>query len=472
MKYMNWLFKASLNNSYLLIFVIILISIFWNNTVFAEENTAVNYLYDLPEVFFQEEWVDSEDNVVIYLLNFHELDNKVIESTTLEGYFSDEAHADSQWQYLEQEALIEFRNIFGGSNSISIESVGSLIDRERNYTSWLMVYPENTGEISLREQYVGMDRIRRAEDDRLLEISLNPRKVSYQRQRIFTEFSFHYGSSSEENSYQTALWLDNTGLETLAVVSRKFQYPDGFERRYYAIQLAAAAVSSESLSRIEGNFLAVGNLTELNEMFDDVDIANTDRIKNNYNNINLTLGIGNQAEYLALNHIRSSNLYKIELSRLSEYDELSYLIDADLSLLEKEGLFLSLRISNLENIFSSDQDQNTFDGSYRIYSPILRSGIGDRVNWSKNLQLGLAYYPLYFNTLSGEGSFNNRVWQLIADYDYQDWKLAYQGSFIEGDDSHQIELEYHLEENIDINLIYGLNCDDQSFFSLAYSFPI
>ncbi|MFP4015662.1 MAG: hypothetical protein ACLFUI_01400 [Halanaerobiales bacterium] len=472
-KYKKLLLCDKLRSTFSIIFIFVLVFIFINTTAFAEENAEAAGLYNLPEVFFQEEWVESEDNIVVYLLNFHQLDNQLIETTSLKGYFSDESDSETRWQYLGKDGLIEFRNILGGSNSISMESISSVTNKEKNYTSWLIAYPNNSSEISLRERYIGLDRIKRAEDERLLEISLNPRKISYQGQQIFSEFSFHYGSSSQENRYETALWLNNTGLETLAVVSRKFDHQGGYERRYYAIQLAAVVVSSEQLSSIDGNFMAIGNLTELNEMFDNVDIANTDgKINASKMTNKLTVGIGNHGEYIVFDHMRGSSNYSIELNRNTEYDNLGYLINADLSLLEKEGLFLSLRISNQENIYYANQDQKISDIGDRIYSPILRLGLLDQLEWNDNFRIALAYYPLSKNTRYGDSVFSDRLWQLRAEYDYQEWNISYEGNFTNNNNHQQIEVEYQLDGNKDIALTYGFDYNDDSFVSLAYCFPI
>jgi len=330
-----------------------------------KEPLKENAFYQLPEFFFQDDWVESADNVNVYLLNFQEIDKEVTESSFFKTYLLEKASSDMSWSYSNQEELIEFINLYNKNNSVTINSSNLNLSKAKNYTSWLMAHEGQSSEIVIRERTLSVDRVKGAEDDRLLKISLTPLQVSLKKQEILTEVNLHYGSSSDENTVKTTIWLDNTRVQTLAVISKKSKTANGERRQYYALQLAAISLPVEQLATIDGSFLAIGNLNGLNKIFDNDDINN----KNEYKDMStLTIGIGSNGERFAYSHSRGKAQYNIELNKSSRYQGLNYSINTDFSLIQKEDLYLSLRVGNENNIKLDKRNYESYDKDSDIYT--------------------------------------------------------------------------------------------------------
>lgn len=452
--------------------IIILIGsfiLFTNTTVTAVEILEDDVFYPLPNLFIQKEWVESKNTAVVYLLNFREIDREVVESNFFQPYFSDKSVSEGSWQYSDQEGLIEIKNLYKKSNSLIISDIKSVFTEGKNSISWLTAYEDNISKIRLRERYIGLDRVKQAGDDRLLEISLIPKNVSYEKKEILTEVSLYYGTKSKVNKVETTARVGNSHLDTIALISNKINKKDGERRRYFALQLAAVVVPVEELLSNNGSFLAVGDLSGINEIFDNMYIYNiVEKVSRNI----ISIGLGNKGEQLIFNHFQGRNKYLLELSRSPEYGGIYYLINTDLSLIEDEDIFLSFRVSNENNILNYKSRQELFDNNDDLYKPVIRIGLVDQVKWGDEFVIGLSYYPINMTAEDDESPFTYKLWQLSALYNHKPWSFQYKGEFIKNRKRQEISLRYLLERERSISFTYGFNYGDKAFFSFAYSFSL
>ena len=450
---------------FLMIFLMLLINI----NVRAADNYQDDLFYNLPALFNQNNWIKSKNDLIIYLLNFQEIDRELIETNSLYGYFSgNSTDLETSWQYSGQEGLIEIKDISNRSNSLITSNLNSVFNEGNNYSSWLAAYEDNISKIVLRERYIGSDRVKQSWDDRLLDISLIPKNISYDKQQILTEVNFQYGSKSKGNKVDTVVWVGDSHVETIAVIAKKIDKNDIKRRRYFALQLAAVVVPAEQLFSTDGSFLAIGNINGLNKIFDNSEVYDS---VGKRGRDSISIGVGNNGEEIIFNLHQGENSYSVELNRFREYQWLNYLIKTDLSLVEREGLFLSIRVSNENNILNIKNQFQLSDKNRDLYKPVIRIGLVDQINWD-NFIFALSYYPLSIQTKKQDNILIDDLWQLSALYRNDSWCFQYKGEFTGNRKKQEINLEYLLGEGKSISLTYGMNYDNKDFYSLHYNFPL
>ena len=436
---------------YLVLLILLFIVVIISNTAQALE--------DLPELFFQNNWAESSEQIIVYLLNFYEI------SQESDLYFSFSAHftgfdaSGPGWYYSGEEDLLELVDLMGPGNSLTMEKYYSLLNREDTYLSWLLTVRDKPARLRIEEKRVDR-RTLALEREKYLYISLLPREISFETGEVFTgiEFSFASGAGRKhgEGRVETALWLNKDKLENIAVVSRRLQADGKEEVRYYILQVAAALIPAveyaELREDLKGDLLVIGDLTGLNKLLTEEDFYTRSLSRQ------LKLQWAGGGPGIEFRQDKEKFNYKAKLNLLSVREkELDYLFKFNYYLHDYEDLALSLHLANEMGINPAGQD-----------IPVFRLGFSDRLAWTDSFSIALSYYPLEISKREDRTD----LWQLNCLYKRGLWEIGYRGEFAGKDFLQELKLAYILDEDKDRAVIIGMDYGQEPGFLLAYRFNI
>lgn len=441
----------------IIVFISFTLIILVSNSLKAADN--YNFLFDIQEPFLQNKWVESKNEAILYLINFHKIDRDIVDSLLISTYifeFDDSAVPDLNWSYSCDEELLELLGKFNENSFFTLNAYRTLLNNEKDYTSWLLCSKNRSVEFSLEEKYIGLDQLREAEKNLLLEISITPHKISYDTQEILSDIEFYYGSKKDKNLLKTTVWLGNNSLEDIGVVAKKRKTNRIEQIDYYILQIAAIVIPVDEFFYINESLITIGDLSEINKLFDNRDTNNRP------NNKAITLSLSDRKAGIKYRQTGKTVDYLMELNQLSEEKKITYLADARFFLDDFELFALSILVSN-------ELDKGLIDFyTSKSLDPVYRLGVYDKVSWSDNLSIALSYYPLSFNRKYSSDYF----WCLNALYQREKWNFKYKRESMEDINLQELSIAYLLAKEKEISIDYGLDYNGDTYLSLAYSFSL
>lgn len=418
-------------------FIILFLIIFLQGDILSAADIFSN---NLEGMFLQEKWIESNNEVIIYFLNFHKLDREIADYLSLSVYFSNQFDAETGWVYCQDKKVMEVRGLFNRDNSFTMSNVQSLLDSEQNYTTWLAGSLNKKIELGRDENYFGSDKIKQAEHDLQFKMTLIPEKIAYESQKILTEIEFTHNSSSGENRIKAKTWLEGNSLKNIAIAARKNETNKGKAIDYYILQMAAVVVSVEDFAIISNGLLPIGDLSGVNKLFENIDgYKRRDDIQT------LILKLADKETGLELSGKTEKYYYILGLNKLYRNNKITYYISGGLYLHNIEDIALSFIIDNEEN--------------YRL-------GFSDQVKWTENLTAGISFYPFNMDSNS-----DNLACLKVA-FQGETCGAMYRAVFKEKKERHEISLAYILDQKGSVSLSCGLDYNEETFVSLVYGYSL
>lgn len=439
--------------------IFIMIMVFTNSVLVSASITD-----KIPELFFQSQWVDSPDKLIIYLLNFHQIDRKTADYFSLSTYFSEfSAESEVNWSYSREENLLELTGLLSNDNTLTIERYQSLLNSQDDYISWLFTSNENPVQVRLEERHIVRNEVEQVEGD-LLNLSITPLKTSYETGEILTKIEFYIGRNAllgkEEGRVITYLFLDDKTQENIAVVSRKIKTEQGEETDYYILQMAAAFISAEEYADLNKGLLTIGDIGGFNKLMEN-DNSYIGLVNRRPVSRKLALKLGNCNTGLEFRQAAERFSYIVELNKLFAYKEIDYLINFNYYLDDLEDISLSLQLANELTTVRDDQNNN-------LYLPVFRAGLSDQVKWTDKLSVGLFYYPIVVS----KRDIKDNLWELKLIYEERLWNLEYSGEFLGDIPLQKLIFTHSLERGDELSLACSLDEGKELNFSFSYIFNL
>lgn len=397
------------------------------------------FLNNLEGIFVKDEWIESGENIIIYFVNFHQLDRETAENFSLAGYFSDQFDTETGWAFSKDRETMELRGTLNRDSAFTIRNYQSLLDSSQDYFSWLAGSLNRRIEFGIEENYYGADKIKELEHGLQFEITLIPEKISYESQEIFTEIEFIHNSSSGINKIHTKTWLEGNSLKDIAVAARRRKTEKGETVDYYILQIAAFVVSAEEFTNISKGLLPIGNLSGLNELFNNED-------KNNRENTKIiTFRLSDKEVGLEFGGETQKYYYSLELKQLYSSSKMNFYAEGGLYLHNIEDIALSFVLDNENNC---------------------KVGFSDQVKWTENLRVGFSYYPLSIKNSSEKLAY------LKLTYQGETWNAMYSAGFKGEKNMQEISVSYLPGQKGMLALSCGLDYNEERFISLSYSYSL
>jgi len=394
---------------------------------------------NLEGIFEKIEWIESGEDIIIYFVNFQQLDREMAEYFSLAAYFSDQLSNETDWAFSQDNEIMELRGVLNRDSSFTIRNYQTLLDSSQDYFSWLAGSLNRRIELGIEKNYYGIDKIKEFEHGLQFKIKLIPEIISYESQEIFTEIEFIHNSSSGENKIHTKTWLEGNSLKDIAVAARRSKTKKGETVDYYILQIAAFVVSAEDFTNISKGLLPIGNLSGLNELFNNEDRNKRDDTKT------ITFRLADKEVGLEFEGETQKYYYTLGFKQFYSNSKMNFYAEGGLYLHNIEDIALS---------FVLDSENNC------------KVGFSDQVKWTENLNLGFSYYPFSINNSSEKLAY------LKLTYQGESWTTMYRAGLKKGKNMQEISLAYILGQKGSLALSCGLDYNEERFISLAYSYSL
>ncbi|MFW5972322.1 MAG: hypothetical protein ACOCRL_02420 [Bacillota bacterium] len=391
-------------------------------------------------------WQKTSDELIVYSIEFHEINQEYVENSVLSTYISDSPASELELKYRDFDSEITL--LQEASSAININAANYQLNEERRFQSYLITIENRAAEISLREKYLSVDSAR--EDKILFELSLQPEMIDYDRKQILTDIKFSHNSEQTINKLEMKNWVSHEINEPIAILTKKSIGSGKEKNSFFLIYLSARVISGEEIN----------DLNKISKITDITQIAEIFRSDYSYNNTESRIKGELDADKILFNfsHDRGNLDYSLEVSKKFSKQGFIYKFNGGIGLYPEEGLFFRTIISN--GPLSQENE-----GSYL---PVFRFGLADSISWRDSYTFTTAYYPLLIRTA---GKVDNHLLNLALSFQNERWKASYTIDFIGGKNQQRLSLGYIFSDNKDLSLNYTNDFFGKNRLSIAFEIP-
>ncbi|MEJ6951226.1 hypothetical protein [Natronospora cellulosivora (SeqCode)] len=438
------MFKIKCRCQVILLTLTILSIFIFSNTLLAFDNIFQDIAFD------RQTWIRSSDEVIIYSIEFHEINQRYFNTLGLSAYISASSSSNMGLEYNKVDSQIKLFS--EDSKDIALKTANYLIDEERRIQSYLMTLENKTTEIVLREKYLKQPSS--GEKDLLFDLSLKPLMIDYDGKRILTDIKFKQNSEENINTLETSVWVRDDHDEAIAIVNKR-SFRSGEEKnRFFLIYLSAVVVSNEEINDVN-KITRIADVSDIAEIFTK-DFLYSDaerRIKGEFAFNKVSFEYSYDKIYVD---------YTLHLSKYFSKPGLIYTFNGGIELYPGEGLSIRTIISNGDLLNNINQEGK------QSYSPNIRFGIADTLTWRDRYQLAISYYPIAIRTAT---KIDRNLFRFYLAYQENTWKATYNIDFIRGKNQQRFSLAYIFNENKNISLNYNIGFSNENSLSIAFEVP-
>ncbi|MFW5981010.1 MAG: hypothetical protein ACOCRU_00380 [bacterium] len=401
------------------------------------------------ESAFQENWNNQNwektpGEVIIYSIEFHEINKEFIENSPLSVYISDSSGDNLEIGYRTYDSYITLLQ----EDSSSIDTLNYILDDQKRFQSYFLTIEDRLVEFAIGEKYFNLDPTR--ENQFLLDLSLKAEMIDYDQKKILTEIKFNHTSEQTINNMETISWVSNKINEPIAILNRRSLASGKEENRFFLIYLAAKVIAGDKINDLN-RIIKITDITQVADIFRKDHIQNSikNRIKSQLSRENLSL---------KFSHDRGDSDYSLQITKNFLETGFIYSLNGGIGLYPEEGLFFRTSISN--DTLLSEKD--------RSYLPVIRFGLSDSISWSDRYRFTISYYPLVISTV---GEVDNNLINFALAYQKGRWKASYKIDFISGENLQRLSLGHIFDDNKELSLNYIDDFFSKKNITIAVEFP-